>query len=201
MDKAVKAHQLARRIRESMGKASVDQKRKFAHLLEKHLEQEATPIKEAKQYSREELEAVLKDLETILIETAQFVKQSKYVLNEVKMDLEKAIHGIDQLPEDLMDDVEEAIDRSHSYVDGASGALYQVEVEIKQAIKRIGWQIHDIDNAQALEESGGEIDAEVYDKGYKAYQMGQTNCPYKQTTPNHRAWREGWAAAAREAGK
>lgn len=193
MDQKKQAHHLARQIRNSMAHARPEHKQRFAELLERTLAEA-----EVEQPTREQLEANLVATEILAKEFSLISKQNHYVLNQVESEIQSLISRMPELLDRYSIDIKDSVNNAVQAIRWADAAIFETEKEIRNQLRRIGWDIHENESDSIAESGVDGINQEAYDLGYKSFQTRRTTCPYKMGTEKQRSWIEGFTAAGRE---
>jgi hypothetical protein len=180
--------QLVKKIRESMATASPEQKSRLAGLLEQHLREDR---------KIEELQDSLARLETLEVVLKKAVKQTYFLVDQVRAELGKTLSPAMDIDERDSRDLRQALEQAHEALQTAAVKVNAIEQAISDDIRAVGWDIHDKQD-QALAESG-DLDEAAYNKGYKDFQIGHNNPP-RRNSPSHPHYMAGYRAAAKESG-
>lgn len=203
MQETNKIKTLLGKIKDELKDATPAQKRRAVELLAKASEQK---IEEAyTPPTRDELTQLLKQSETLFGPAQKLSKGARYQLHDLEMDLRKLVQDKEKYLSDNLDtsDIMDAVNDAIKAVNTAESKIYQVQAEIENAIKRIGWAIKDIDDGESLAEGGAVEVSETNNKirlaGYKCYQQNKPmKNPYRPKTPEYESWAAGYHQAVRE---
>lgn len=204
MQETNKIKTLLGKIKNELKDATPAQKRRAVELLSKANEQK---VEEAyTPPTREELVAALRTAEALFPQTQKLSKAAKYELHDLEMKLRKLVLDKEEYlsSNSSTDDIMDAINSALDALDLAASKVYSVESAVEAAIKRLGWNIKDLDDGESLTEGGSanvtDTDNKIRLAGYKCYQQNKPMVnPYQPKTDEYESWAAGYHQAVRDA--